>query len=1203
MAEMTGLALGAISLGIQVCKGVIVYADALRGKTDDLAGLEEKARALSGTLDAVSRTIDRLWPPPTNPPSPTAVSLLAAIANSTKACEADLSEMERFLVKYAGGSTLSGSMLRERFQNAWKRLQYGFKAGEISKMEAKLASVNSILLLALQGLGMDLAIDEAASTKTILDNTGQILKRTEIQDRELSRIQSDTTKTLQELGAAQESIGRMNRSLATTLTTSLPALHNDINEAAISAVGRVESLSTRIEDVVASSQTIHTTEVASLRHMLQVQTKAFEDLTAGLNGWILPNNRQLVVQRLTARPAMLQHAMHDMDRVRATQEQLETALYDGDPTTRDLAMCNCRPNSSTQSWRTRLGVSSFALTTRRHVSQHHPGCVLSRNSTDRPTTEHAVAAQIGVFNTVIDTALKLTYFWRQGAGGFSISPAFSICAVVDSRLSPSFRLTKLLSRFMIYNNPDASIGPVFICHYKVKLREIFQSGRASPTDLDQYGRTILHKLAISMHYVNGDARLGQESAHNVISDMVHVLGVPLEQQDHGGFLALHWYLRDLAGLVTRFHRAIKSLIPQGNGGKYSTPNFSHINLAILVAQSSYAYQICDVWKPDRLSEAIIRNEAACVRDLIYHYPGWLDDKPAFGVKSYMHLALYTAHCFEDLVSGLVMAAEDKVPNASKMLNWLLEYADSSGRTLAELVVSACSQEFHPTSHGKRCWYTSILHVLFAKRCRMRPSRLTMPPWISARCQTCLHTYVLELRDRRNYLKDIALRHFTVHQIRRYELDEDAPLDRHTALVVQELRQLQIHIPKYLITAEDDQDICPLWHSPMQHTWRSSGLIRYPSVPMCIPLASALYTFGFRDSQAPLHDGSTFLHHLIHLLYTPLPFDPANLQTLRWALQDSTPTTVTLESFWRFGSDAHRDCILCVWMTSNLNLTVAHVLAGALGRTLSVFADPSNLSSRRESWLSLVSEIMPLTLMDTSACLCSQDGRTPFVIFLQQYFSQWSNLSNFGTPTFLASHLRSVILACGRAWTPPTFQAAIRLLTFEALSMEHTCNDPPGSDCDHDLAVDLDPAPANTQTDPSVAIFSKLVKEFDSMIRAEVQVDTSEIQGDALKFADGEEGLHNELISLDDSHCESANRVSLGDSRGISQATWERWLHVWVELLDAEISDLHAQSIEDDHLKAAEKLGIKWCQPPPTKQQPLGQDMSSLEFWMGELDKI
>ncbi|KAJ6133089.1 hypothetical protein N7471_008304 [Penicillium samsonianum] len=60
MAELAGTAVGIISLGLQVCQGIVSYSQAWRGFDEDIQNTRNKAKALHMLLKTLRETIEEL---------------------------------------------------------------------------------------------------------------------------------------------------------------------------------------------------------------------------------------------------------------------------------------------------------------------------------------------------------------------------------------------------------------------------------------------------------------------------------------------------------------------------------------------------------------------------------------------------------------------------------------------------------------------------------------------------------------------------------------------------------------------------------------------------------------------------------------------------------------------------------------------------------------------------------------------------------------------------------------------------------------------------------------------------------------------------------------------------------------------------------------------------------------------------------------
>lgn len=157
MAEAAGLALGAISLGLDVCKGILTYADAIRSQTDDLGALERQAKTLKNNLDIVSNILARYTNRLSSSHEKTDTldhAAYTAVQDSVALCESDLQAVHSFITEHARGCSVDSPKFRDRCRDGYRSLKYGFRTAKRQEVEQRLAHVNCILLVSMQGLGL-----------------------------------------------------------------------------------------------------------------------------------------------------------------------------------------------------------------------------------------------------------------------------------------------------------------------------------------------------------------------------------------------------------------------------------------------------------------------------------------------------------------------------------------------------------------------------------------------------------------------------------------------------------------------------------------------------------------------------------------------------------------------------------------------------------------------------------------------------------------------------------------------------------------------------------------------------------------------------------------------------------------------------------------------------------------------------------------
>ena len=112
----------------------------------------------------------------------------------------------------------------------------------------------------------------------------------------------------------------------------------------------------------------------------------------------------------------------------------------------------------------------------------------------RTETTTTVGFKMGYYGRLLANTVRATISITTGAGGYSINPCLKFHAVVPNS-SPAFRLLDhKISREFLYTEPLPQSKTV--CDYfnsaLKQLYELFQDGRASPTDTNESGQTLLH---------------------------------------------------------------------------------------------------------------------------------------------------------------------------------------------------------------------------------------------------------------------------------------------------------------------------------------------------------------------------------------------------------------------------------------------------------------------------------------------------------------------------------------------------------------------------------------------------------------------------------------------------------------------------------------------------------------------------------------
>ncbi|KAH7179844.1 uncharacterized protein B0J16DRAFT_309116 [Fusarium flagelliforme] len=94
----------------------------------------------------------------------------------------------------------------------------------------------------------------------------------------------------------------------------------------------------------------------------------------------------------------------------------------------------------------------------------------------------------------LNSAIQFSFCTNTGAGGFAISPSLMYFGVVDRYAAPAFQVLSLPQHCSVYRSRKMD-QEVYLKAMLHKLQEVFGSGRAKPTDIDQDGETLLHMIS------------------------------------------------------------------------------------------------------------------------------------------------------------------------------------------------------------------------------------------------------------------------------------------------------------------------------------------------------------------------------------------------------------------------------------------------------------------------------------------------------------------------------------------------------------------------------------------------------------------------------------------------------------------------------------------------------------------------------------
>ncbi|KAF4501262.1 hypothetical protein FAGAP_2559 [Fusarium agapanthi] len=457
------------------------------GLVSYLGGLKDHNDALArlkrlvGSLEGSFRLLDSFLKSGQLYPSASQAAAYAVrcLAN----CEDGLKDLKEFGDKFAA-SNPPESTVKDKVKGTYRKLSYPLRQAQLTQLENALDILCTPLNLAVQGLQLEL---QAVTSDAMILNS------------------ASAQKTALEVSTLAATISGLASSVS-IIRPQLPSLQTSVDSVTPQVNLMIKAhLDKQMSEIQASFQRA---ESAALQRHVQT-AKLLSHLR--VDG----QNPTQAVCRLASRPS---------------------ALY-------ELASSACACPCSARRLRTqrtfRMGSLSFKDEAVSHQN-HFKDCdfYVEANDCWRERTLRFTG-----LTGLIGRAVELTLRTTTGAGGFSISPSINYFAMVDEGSSPTFRVINLLveSRLGARWAMESYPGLLFESITR-KLRSIFRSGRARPTDVNSRGYSLLHHLTLTMN--SGDFRIltQQQRAHPSLKSLFDFLiaaGIPVSAVGSDGRLALH----------------------------------------------------------------------------------------------------------------------------------------------------------------------------------------------------------------------------------------------------------------------------------------------------------------------------------------------------------------------------------------------------------------------------------------------------------------------------------------------------------------------------------------------------------------------------------------------------------------------------------------------------------------------------------------
>lgn len=146
MADPLGSAVGIISLGIQVCRGLLQYYGSWKSQTQSIAKMVSSVESLTSTLELLKDVVGN-----EAFSKDKAENIVAKITD----CQSGIEELSAELEKVREVNTAEAtSGFRDKLRQHGKRLLYPFRESTLLKMQEAVDDVRTNLFLAMETLNL-----------------------------------------------------------------------------------------------------------------------------------------------------------------------------------------------------------------------------------------------------------------------------------------------------------------------------------------------------------------------------------------------------------------------------------------------------------------------------------------------------------------------------------------------------------------------------------------------------------------------------------------------------------------------------------------------------------------------------------------------------------------------------------------------------------------------------------------------------------------------------------------------------------------------------------------------------------------------------------------------------------------------------------------------------------------------------------------
>ncbi|MCJ1262511.1 hypothetical protein MMC22_002381 [Lobaria immixta] len=824
-------AVGIISLGLQVCQGLISYCESWKSRDADVAHAYDKINGLRNILERLELVVPRL--------DFSNGKIVQDVNSSIVSCTNGIEKLREMLGKCDSYAS-QGFILK----HAQKAL-YPFKKEILQSLKATVTDLQDNLSSSLHVIEIDVLGSQAHA----LSSLSSISKATEAGVRGLESSLKSLNGKIEAVHPAipimqqqTNTIVPNTQGLDSALENIQHDLHNNHQDLAshLSKLeAQMEKLSTRVETAIVQGLNEYG---RSLFEAMQSSHPATSPRWADVGELDLaiksfqmdliqrPDLLRSVCDEAVRVEPNLRHVIQGSEQVLCSsnfskfRRQLRTPRCSCRPSTAFKALSAPRLRGSTRSLNAWFSLSSF---------KHRQDCPLYATSERR----HSIGINLSYCGLILAKAAQASISITRGAGGFSISPTLTFSPVVPSS-------SAVFSVFDFGHWDSVTDTQQRLKAFVKKLRQLFQDGKASPFDVDEDGNSLLHKACIGLYTL---LCLDLENV-NVDFDFyfqfiqeLHGLGAPINTVNYSGLTCLSTLMPCYA-VARQKQLTDLSLRMLDMGAEYRgiPPIFLAEILPHLNQELAKIMDFADALDCNEISKAVLLRSEVQLRQAIRALPHLINSANKFG-QTPLHLSVDWPRGMKILLNA---DADIDMPDDSGRLPIHYATHQESLETLSLLGEADCALYTFSDHHQ-----SGVGVLKYAIDNEFHDTWQNLSPFPQNLAATTDFVIALEA-NRRRRLQRLASNFLPTDILQAFGFSQNKVFDEDAVLAVAALRKRGIAVPSPLLLPDLKTTV---YHIPH----------------LTVRILDSLWNAGFRDIDAYDEDGLTplmivsFLHCELH----------------------------------------------------------------------------------------------------------------------------------------------------------------------------------------------------------------------------------------------------------------------------------------------------------------------------------------------------